>query len=208
MKWFLPLLAAFLLVGCTAQPSGESSESASEPGNSLEYHMQTAPQPDCPFLFAEENTPIYGIPFDSPENGTISNQLVQVFANVYGGECPDCGESGPWALINWGIFDSAVDTTCWVCTCHLRPYTAEDAEIITYPVKVRDGVAVTIREKETPSADLSEARVSSRTDAEITLNWVGGDSCTLPLSDVLVPDPELVGQMKTDPADWKALFAP
>ena len=99
MKWFLPLLAAFLLVGCTAQPSGESSESASEPGNSLEYHMQTAPQPDCPFLFAEENTPIYGIPFDSPENGTISNQLVQVFANVYGGECPDCGESGPWALI-------------------------------------------------------------------------------------------------------------
>lgn len=213
MKRFLPFWMAFLLTGCSASDISENSMSASEENSAVllesqNYRMQPGPELDCPYLFAEENTPYYGIPFESPVNGTISNQLVWVETTVYAGECPDCSESGPWALVNWGIFDAAIDTVCWVCTCHLRPYSAEDAEIITYPVKVKDGITVSIRKKEVPSEELSEARVTSRTETEISLSWVGGNSVKLPLNDILVPSPEIVNSIPNSTPDWATLFTP
>ncbi len=98
---------------------------------------------------------------------------------------------------------------CWRrCSCRLRPYTAEEAEIITYPVRVRDGITAVIRDEEVSSETLSEARARSRTETEITLDWAGGNSCTLPLSDVLIPDPEKVSRAAAPAGDWAALFAP
>lgn len=183
--------------------SDESAENSTQFPNQ-EYRMSPGPESQA-FLFAEENTPYYGIPFDSPVNGTISNQLVRVEATVMAGKCPDCGESG-WALINWGLYDAAIDTLCWVRLCNLRPYTKEDIDIITYPLKVKDGLTLQIRGKDVQSETLTEARVSKRSENTITLDWVGGNSCEVSKENIIFPNPQVVNTIDNE-FTWDTIFS-
>ncbi len=158
-----------------------------------------------PFLFAGEDVPCYGIPYASQVNLTISNQLVRVYVTARAGECPVCG-GDEWALIYWGSSDAAIDTLCWAPLCRLHPYTQEDAAVLTYPVRVREGLTVEIRGKEVSSDTLGDARMERRGET-VLLSWVGGNACELSPDDVLLPSPETVNALADD-LSWDDLFAP
>lgn len=178
--------------------------SASVDGEEPEYRL-TPGEAAAPFLFAGENVSGYGIPYESRVNVTISNQLVRVYVTALAGECPACG-GNEWALIHWGSSDAAIDTLCWVPLCRLHPYTQEDAAVLTYPVRVREGLTVEIRGKEVSSDTLGDARMERRGET-VLLSWVGGNTCELSPDDVILPDPETVNALTND-LSWDDLFAP
>lgn len=127
-----------------ASAETNTSDSPAEAPDLPRVHMSTLFLDDLELdidgkVMALEDVEVHGYPSeDAPVNRTVSYQLVDVYVIVYSSVYPE-DELGRWALVSFICFDSLADNVGWVKLTELEQYTADNMELLRYPVTVTEG---------------------------------------------------------------------
>ncbi|MBE6936205.1 MAG: hypothetical protein E7458_06825 [Ruminococcaceae bacterium] len=149
----------------------------------LDYHLIHRAEYVGVF-FADGQVEVRGLPLeDASVIGVLENMLVTVHFTIQ-------GQDGLWSLVNVLNLAENVDTLGWVKWEELREYTAQDAETLAYPVRVKAGVELyDARRDYRVTADGESVYVIGRrpSEDEIILLESGGVKYPVTRDDLIYP---------------------
>ena len=150
----------------------------------LDYHLIPSAE-NTGVYYADGIIQVRGLPLDKAAlTGYLDHALVTAYVTVWG------ENDVLWSLVNVPNLGDNVDTVGWVKWEELREYTAQDAETLEYPVRVKAGVELYDEQRNrrvTADGEVSYTIGRRPSESEIVLFDSGGIEYTVAREDLIYP---------------------